>query len=154
LRLPSCALPFSFDRGRKLQPFRLFAMVSAAPWRWSCVSRRGSAGHFAGPLAVQQNCAIRRGSILFSFCGFCRLCSLGLCGPGACRRHLGRDDRSSESGCHIDLVVSRPFAREFAAEREKRSAYKKYLLNAFTVAIVMAAGAAALIDIVALFSSK
>jgi hypothetical protein len=52
------------------------------------------------------------------------------------------------------LVFSRPFAREFAAEREKRSAYKKYLLSAFTVAIVMAAGAAALIDIVALFSSK
>jgi hypothetical protein len=52
------------------------------------------------------------------------------------------------------LVFSGPFAREFAAEREKRPAYKKYLLNAFTVMIVMAAGAATLIDIVALFSSK
>ncbi|NOJ46981.1 hypothetical protein [Bradyrhizobium archetypum] len=52
------------------------------------------------------------------------------------------------------LVFSGPFAREFAAEREKRPAYKKYLLNAFTVVIVMAAGAATLIDIVALFSSK
>jgi hypothetical protein len=52
------------------------------------------------------------------------------------------------------LIFSKPFAREFAAEREKQPAYKKYLLNAFTVVIVMAAGAATLIDIVALSSSK
>ncbi|MEH2537824.1 MULTISPECIES: hypothetical protein [unclassified Bradyrhizobium] len=51
------------------------------------------------------------------------------------------------------LVFSKPFAKEFAAEREKRPAYKKYLLHAFTLAIVIAAGAAALVDVVAMFSS-
>ncbi|MCK1639947.1 hypothetical protein IVA95_20695 [Bradyrhizobium sp. 157] len=51
------------------------------------------------------------------------------------------------------LVFSKPFAREFAAEREKRPAYKKYLLHAFTLVIVVAAGAATLVDVVALFSS-
>ncbi|ANV99544.1 hypothetical protein [Bradyrhizobium icense] len=51
------------------------------------------------------------------------------------------------------LVFSKPFAREFAAEREKRPEYKKYLLHAFTFAVVVAAGAGALVDVVALFSS-
>ena len=47
------------------------------------------------------------------------------------------------------LVFSKPFAREFAAERERRPAYKKYLLHAFTLVIVVAAGRAALIDVLA-----
>src|SRR5467141_3099363 len=46
------------------------------------------------------------------------------------------------------LVFSKPFAREFAAEREKRPPYKKYLPQAFTFAIVLAVAAATLIDIV------
>lgn len=46
------------------------------------------------------------------------------------------------------LVFSKPFAREFAAEREKRPPYKEYLLHAFTFVIVVAVAAAALIDIV------
>lgn len=49
------------------------------------------------------------------------------------------------------LVFSKPFAREFAAEREKRPPYKKYLLHAFTFVIVLAAAAAILIDIVSFF---
>jgi hypothetical protein len=47
------------------------------------------------------------------------------------------------------LVFSKPFAREFAAERERRPAYKKYLLYAFTLVIGVAAGRAALIDVLA-----
>jgi hypothetical protein len=43
------------------------------------------------------------------------------------------------------LVFSKPFAREFAAAREKRPPYKKYLLHAL---IVLVTAAAALIDIV------
>ncbi|MEP6836914.1 MAG: hypothetical protein ABJA75_02600 [Bradyrhizobium sp.] len=50
------------------------------------------------------------------------------------------------------LVLSKPFAREFAAEREKRPAYKKILLNAYTALIALAAAAATLADIVHLFS--
>jgi hypothetical protein len=46
------------------------------------------------------------------------------------------------------LIFSKPFAREFAAEREKRPPYKKYLLHAFTFVIVLVTAAAALIDIV------
>jgi hypothetical protein len=51
------------------------------------------------------------------------------------------------------LIFSRSFAREFAAEREKRPPYKKYLVHAFTLLIVLAAAAAILIDIVSLTSS-
>ena len=46
------------------------------------------------------------------------------------------------------LVFSKPFAREFAAEREKRPPYKKYLLHVFTFVVVLAVAAAMLIDIV------
>jgi hypothetical protein len=46
------------------------------------------------------------------------------------------------------LVGSRPFAREFAAERENRPAYKKLLLHAYTALIVIAAVAATVNDIV------
>jgi hypothetical protein len=46
------------------------------------------------------------------------------------------------------LVFSKPFAREFAAAREKRPPYKKYLLHAFTFVVVLAVAAAILIDIV------
>jgi hypothetical protein len=46
------------------------------------------------------------------------------------------------------LVFSKPFAREFAAEREKRPPYKKYLLHVFTFVVVLAVAAAILIDIV------
>ena len=46
------------------------------------------------------------------------------------------------------LVFSKSFAREFAAEREKRPPYKKHLLNAFTFVIVLATTAGILIDIV------
>ena len=49
----------------------------------------------------------------------------------------------------VILIFSKPFAREFAAERERRPAYKKYLLHAFTLVIVIAAGGAALIDALA-----
>lgn len=46
------------------------------------------------------------------------------------------------------LIFSKPFAREFAAEREKRPSYKRYLLHAFTLVIVLAVAAGALVDIV------
>jgi hypothetical protein len=46
------------------------------------------------------------------------------------------------------LVFSKPFAREFAAEREKRPPYKKYLLHVFTFVVVLAVAAAILIDMV------
>jgi len=46
------------------------------------------------------------------------------------------------------LIFSKSFAREFAAEREKRPPYKKYLLHAFTLLIVLAVAAATLVDIV------
>ena len=48
------------------------------------------------------------------------------------------------------LIFSKPFAREFAAEREKRPPYKKYLLHAFTFVVVLATAFAALNDIVTL----
>jgi hypothetical protein len=48
------------------------------------------------------------------------------------------------------LIFSKPFAIEFAAEREKRPPYKKYLLHAFTFVVVLAAARAILIDIVTL----
>jgi hypothetical protein len=51
------------------------------------------------------------------------------------------------------LIFSKSFAREFAAEREKRPPYKKYLLNGFTLLIVFAAAAATLVDIVSLASN-
>lgn len=51
------------------------------------------------------------------------------------------------------LVFSRPFAEQFAAEREKRPAYKKYLLNTFTVVIVLTTVVATLNDIVRLVSN-
>ncbi len=50
------------------------------------------------------------------------------------------------------LVFSKPFAREFAVELEKRPPYKKRLLNAYAVLIVLAVGAATLIDVVNLAS--
>ena len=51
----------------------------------------------------------------------------------------------------VILVFSKPFAREFAAERERRPAYKKHLLNVFTAVVVAAAGAAVLVDVLAFF---
>jgi hypothetical protein len=48
-------------------------------------------------------------------------------------------------------VFSKRFAREFAAEREKRPPYKRYLLHAFTFVIILAAAAGALVDIVTFF---
>ncbi|MCA6118109.1 hypothetical protein J6524_24990 [Bradyrhizobium sp. WSM 1738] len=51
----------------------------------------------------------------------------------------------------VILVFSKPFAREFSAARERRPAYKKYLLHAFTLMIVVVAGAAALIDVLAFY---
>lgn len=48
-------------------------------------------------------------------------------------------------------VFSKRFAREFAAEREKRPLYKKYLLHAFTFVIISVAAAGALVDIVTFF---
>jgi hypothetical protein len=50
------------------------------------------------------------------------------------------------------LVFSKPFAREFAVELEKRPPYKKRLLKAYAVLIVLAVGAAILIDFVNLAS--
>jgi hypothetical protein len=50
------------------------------------------------------------------------------------------------------LVFSKPFAKEFAAELEKRPIYKKHLLTVFTALIVLAAVAATLNDIVNLAS--
>ncbi len=50
------------------------------------------------------------------------------------------------------LVFSRLFAEQFAAEREKRPAYKKCLLNAFTVVIVLATVVGTFNDIVRLAS--
>jgi len=46
------------------------------------------------------------------------------------------------------LIFSKSFASEFAAEREQRPPYKKYLLHAFTFVIVLAVAAATLVDIV------
>ena len=53
--------------------------------------------------------------------------------------------------CAAILVFSKPFAREFAAERERRPAYKKYLLHAFTLVIVLVVAAGVLIDVLAFF---
>jgi hypothetical protein len=47
------------------------------------------------------------------------------------------------------LVFSKQFAREFAAGRERRPAYKKYLLHAFTLVIIIAAAGSVLIDVFA-----
>ena len=49
----------------------------------------------------------------------------------------------------VILVFSQQFAREFAAERERRPAYKKYLHHAFTLVILIAAAAIVLIDVLA-----
>lgn len=49
----------------------------------------------------------------------------------------------------VILVFSKQFAREFAAERERRPAYKKYLLHAFTLVIIIAAAGTVLIDVLA-----
>jgi hypothetical protein len=46
------------------------------------------------------------------------------------------------------LVFSKSFGKEFAAELEKRPVYKKHLLSAFAVLIVLAAVAETLNDIV------
>ena len=46
------------------------------------------------------------------------------------------------------LIFSKSFAREFAAEREQRPSYKKYILHAYTFVIVLAVAAATLVDIV------
>ncbi|MBR1151097.1 hypothetical protein [Bradyrhizobium sp. JYMT SZCCT0428] len=51
------------------------------------------------------------------------------------------------------LVFSKPFAREFAAELEKRPTYKKHLLNVFAVLIVFGAAVATFNDIVNLASN-
>ena len=51
------------------------------------------------------------------------------------------------------LIFSKSFGREFAAELETRPVYKKQLLNAFAVLIVLAAAAAILNDIVNLASN-
>ncbi len=51
------------------------------------------------------------------------------------------------------LILSKSFAKEFQAEREKRPIYKKYLLTAFTILIVLGAVAATLNDIVNLASN-
>lgn len=56
----------------------------------------------------------------------------------------------SLSGAVI-LVFSKQFAREFAAERESRPAYKKYFLHAFTLVIIIVAAGSVLIDVLALF---
>lgn len=53
--------------------------------------------------------------------------------------------------CAAILVFSKPFAKEFAAERERRPLYKKYLLYALTLVIGVAAAGAVLIDVLAFF---
>jgi hypothetical protein len=50
-------------------------------------------------------------------------------------------------GTALILVLSRSFAREFEAEREKRPTYKKHLLRALAILIVVWAVTATLIDI-------
>ena len=50
----------------------------------------------------------------------------------------------------LAFVFSRPFAEQFAAERERRPAYKKYLLNTFAVVFVLVTVVATLHDIVRL----
>jgi uncharacterized membrane-anchored protein len=50
------------------------------------------------------------------------------------------------------LVLSKPFAREFRAERENRPVYKKLLLHAYTALIVIAAVVATVNDIVSIAS--
>jgi uncharacterized membrane-anchored protein len=50
------------------------------------------------------------------------------------------------------LVLSKSFAREFAAERENRPAYKKFLLHAYTALIVIAVVVATVNDIVSIAS--
>jgi hypothetical protein len=51
------------------------------------------------------------------------------------------------------LIFSKPFAKEFAVEREKRPTCKKHLLKAFTILIVLAAAGATFNDIVNLASN-
>ncbi|WP_141686410.1 hypothetical protein [Bradyrhizobium sp. LMTR 3] len=104
-------------------------------WLFSKIARyAGAAFYFLGA-----------GSTAFAFWGFAGRVHVGVIW-GAIMGVLSL-------AAALILVFSKPFAREFAAERESRPAYKKYLLHAFTLVIAVAAGAAALVDVVALSSS-
>jgi uncharacterized BrkB/YihY/UPF0761 family membrane protein len=112
----------------------------------------GSAIYAAGATLVLvglwlQSRMARYVGAAFFFGGSRRLCAVG-CQTGERWRRVGRYDGGAESGPASILVFSRSFARAFAAAREKRPPYKKYLLHAFTFMIVLAVAAGALIDIV------
>jgi hypothetical protein len=83
------------------------------------------------------------GSIVVTLWGFAKPVSVGLVWAVA----MGMLSLAAA----LIQVFSKRFAREFAAEREKRPQYKKYLLHAFTFVIILAAAAGALVDIVTFF---
>src|SRR6266704_3329203 len=101
MRLQSGALSFSFDGGRELERFHIYAVVCAAAWLWCCDLRsRGGAG-FGGPLAAKQDCALRRCSILLFFGGSRSLCAVGW-QRGERWRRVGRCTGGPESGRRVD----------------------------------------------------
>ena len=151
MRLQDGVLSFSFDSDRELRRFPLFAMVSPrlsdglaihavaglvillGLWLFSKTARYAGAGFYllsagAAAFALWQFA----GPVHIGAVWAVAIAILGLAGAAI-------------------LIFSKQFSKEFAAERERRSAYKKYLLHAFTLAIVVAAVGAALIDVLAFF---
>jgi hypothetical protein len=152
MRLQGGALSFGFAGGRELERFHICAVVSATARRWECdLCSRGDAG-VGGSLAAKQDGALRRCSILFFSAGVAVYALWGGKQVNVGVVWAATMAVLSLAAASI-LVFSRSFAREFAAAREKRPPYKKYLLHAFTLLIGLAAAAAALIDIVSLASS-
>jgi hypothetical protein len=147
MRLQGGALSFGFASGRELECFHICAVVSATARPWECDLRsRGDAG-FGGSLAAKQNGALRRCSILFFSAGVAAFALWG-----GKQVNVGVVWAATMAVLSLPaasiLIFSKSFAREFAAEREKRPPYKKYLLHAFTLLIVLAVAAATLVDIV------
>ena len=149
MRLQGGALSFSFDSGRELECFHLCAAVSATARRWERDLRSRSAAGFGRSLAAKQDGSLRRCSILFFSAGVTAFALWGGTQVNVGVVWAATMAVLSLAAASI-LIFSKSFATEFAAEREKRPPYKKYLLNALL--IVLAAAAATLVDIVSLAS--
>jgi hypothetical protein len=148
MRLQDGTLSFGFDCGRELELFDIFAVVFAAPWQWHWDLCCGSGRYFDRPLATEPDCALCRCSVLFFSAGVVAFTLWDFGKPVHVGVVWAVIMAVLSLAAALILIFSKPFAREFAAEREKRPPYKKYLLHAFTFVIVLAAAAATLIDIV------
>jgi hypothetical protein len=93
----------------------LSALIAVVNWsfflysQWYLPLGYGSAIYALGAVlvliglwAAEQDCAIRRCSILYFFCGGRRLRAVELCQTGARRRRVGRYNGGPKSGCRID----------------------------------------------------